>query len=238
MEVILKYGANINTLSPEKSSTPFITALESRRGRKLIQKLLACGAGITLGDTPALFAAIKNEEPEPVSAVLDAGADINGAYYSKSGNSVLTPLLAAAVRNDCTFEDIEEDAEVWNVRLAIQVMLLERGANPLMELQGNDTTVLHEIAYYHGLIAPTVDSGVDLEVKDSQGRTPLLVACSPIDKSCRCTRDESTPRELILAGADVHATDSSGSTPDTGYSASPVPNRLLALGKRRLSFRQ
>jgi len=73
--------------------------------------------------------------------------------------------------------------------------------------------VLHEVSHYHGYIAAILEAGVDLETRNSQGHTPILAACSPIDNMYRVTEDESTPRELILAGAIIHVTDNAGCTP-------------------------
>jgi ankyrin repeat protein len=92
------------------------------------------------------------------------------------------------------------------------VLLLQRGADPLLELQDGKTTVIHEIAYQQGNIAPILKFGVDLEIKDSQNRTPLLVACAP-DTSIGRRENENTTCDLILAGADIQARDIDGSTP-------------------------
>ena len=215
LEVLLRYGANINTLSPENGLTPLIAALDSKRGRKLIQKLLDCGADITLGEVPALFAAIESEDPEATTAVLDAGADVNAKYHPEErkkwgkGPEVETPLLSAAVKDGLAISD----AESRTAREAIVALLLQRGSNPLMKLQDGKTTVIHEIAHYHGLIVSILKAGVDLEIRDAHGRTPLLSACTPVENSYRVTEDESTPRKLILAGSNIHTTDNAGSTP-------------------------
>lgn len=219
LQVLLRHGANINALSPNSGSTPLIACLESKRGPKLVQKLLDCGADINLGEVPAIFVAIESEDPEVVTAVLDAGANVNAVYYPQrakkwgKGPKVETPLLAAAVKDGLAIRETKSDKETRKARIAILAVLLERGADPLMELEDGGTTVLHQIAYYHGLIAPILKTGVKFEIKDCQGQTPLLLACSPVDKSYRGTEDESTPRELILAGADINATDNTGSTP-------------------------
>lgn len=217
LEVLLRYGANVNALSPDNGATPLNAALESRRGRKVIQKLLNAGADITMGKVPAIFEAIESEEPEAAIAVLDAGADVNAVYlpeqpkkYGK-GPKIETPILSAALSDGLSLRNREADRR--SSREEIMTLLIQRGANPLLELQDGKTTVIHEIAYYHGLIAPILRGGVDLEIRDSQNRTPLLAACTPVEHSWRGTEDESTSCELILAGADIHAIDSDGSTP-------------------------
>jgi hypothetical protein len=54
-----------------------------------------------------------------------------------------------------------------------------------MELQDGKPTVLHEIAHYHGQVSHILKAGVDLEMRNSQGRTPLLAACAPVGNSYR-----------------------------------------------------
>jgi ankyrin repeat protein len=104
-----------------------------------------------------------------------------------------------------------------------------------MELQDGHTTVLHEISHYHGLIGPILKAGVNLEIRNTQNQTPLLAACSPIDPSYRVTEDESTPRELLLAGADIHVTDNTGSTPLHLATQSDLSKTLTLLLKRGAS---
>jgi hypothetical protein len=70
-------------------------------------------------------------------------------------------------------------------RVAIGAFLLQHGANPLMELQDGKPTVLHEIAHYHGQVSHILKAGVDLEMRNSQGRTPLIAACAPVGNSYR-----------------------------------------------------
>jgi ankyrin repeat protein len=215
LELLLTQGANVNTLSPDSGSTPLITALGSKRGVKLIQKLLDCGADISLGKLPALFAAIESENLEATAAILEAGTDINAIYrpecakkYNK-GPKIETPLLAAAIKDG----DMVIGTDTANSRASIMTLLLQRGSDPVMELRDGETTVLHEITYFSGLLGPILKTGVDLEIKDRQGRTPLLIACSPADIPYIAIKGEYAAHELIHAGANIRATDNAGSTP-------------------------
>lgn len=214
LDVLLAYGANVNALSPDNTSTPLTAALEARRGVQLIQKLLDRGADISLGAVPGLFVAIESEDLEATKAILDAGADINATYcpldkkmYGR-GPAIETPLLAAAMKE----WQIEIGDEGAQSRVSIMALLLEHGADPAMRLNDGETTVFHEIAYFSGILAPIINSGFDLEIKDRQGRTPLLRACFPIDLNYRGIAGEYAALELIRAGANIHATDNMGST--------------------------
>ncbi|RMZ41376.1 hypothetical protein AFCA_004741 [Aspergillus flavus] len=202
-EVVLRHGANINKLSPSNESTPLLVALKTKRGCKLVQRLLDHGADINLGPVPALFVAIESRDCEAIAMILDAGADVNAVYYPKrrygATPEVVTPLLAAAM----------EPREVGE---AIMVLLLQRGADPLLELEDSNSTVFHQIAHYHGRIGPILRSMPDvLDVTNRSGLTPLLSVCSSVDGYY--TGEESTSIELIHAGANINVTDKDGSTP-------------------------
>ncbi|KAH8802589.1 hypothetical protein F5884DRAFT_474728 [Xylogone sp. PMI_703] len=162
LEVLLRHGANINALSLDGSSTPLTACLESRRGQKLLQKLLNASANINLGRVPAIFKAIGSEDPEATVAILNAGGDVNTIYrpdepkrYS-NGPKVETPLLSAAFVGGLSLRHRETDRRCN--REETMAILLQRGANPLLELQDGKTTV-HEIVYHHGLIKPILKMG-------------------------------------------------------------------------------
>lgn len=213
--VLLKYVANINSVSPDNGLTPLIAALESNRDHKVIQRLLDAGADVTLGKVPAIFAAIETEDAKVVAAILVAGADANTEYRPETprkygrGPKVEMPLLAAALSSGFSLRDLRTRTP----KEEIMTLLLEHRANPLAKLEGDDGTILHSIAYYHGFIAPILKFGVDIESRDLRGQTPLLVACSPVETSYRALEDESTPCDLIHFGADFTVTDKAGSTP-------------------------
>ncbi|TVY92560.1 Ankyrin [Lachnellula willkommii] len=209
LDVLLKHGANINALSPKNGQTPLIAALESKRGRKIVKRLLDSGADVNLGETPAIFTALESGDLEATGAVIDAGAEVNALYCPKSslGRPVVeTPLITAAIKEPWTLRTRPKTRE------AIMDLLLERGGSPLLKLLDGETTVLHQIAQNHGLIQPIIRAGTDLEIQDVQGRTPLLSSCAPVAQYYRRTEDESTTRDLIIGGANIHAKDNAGST--------------------------
>ncbi|KAE8420071.1 ankyrin repeat-containing domain protein [Aspergillus pseudocaelatus] len=203
LEVVLRHGANINKLSPSNESTPLLVALEAERGCKLVQRLLDHGADINLGHVPALFAAIQSRDCGAIAVILNAGANVNAVYYPERPYEAIlkvkTPLLAAAL----------EPREVGET---IMTLLLQRGANPLLELEECNSTVFHQIAHHHGRIGPILKSIPEaLDVTDRNGLTPLLSVCSSVVGYN--TGEEATSIELIHAGANIHATDKDGSTP-------------------------
>ena len=67
----------------------------------------------------------------------------------------------------------------------------------------NKQTVLHMIGVPEELVRWLVEQGLDIDVRDQLGKTPL---------HCHCWRNENVPL-LIELGADIMARDVSGATP-------------------------
>ncbi|KAJ9217896.1 hypothetical protein DTO166G4_287 [Paecilomyces variotii] len=221
LDTVLAHGANINAQSPEDGSTALQRALKYRWGRPMIERLLRHGADINLGHVPGIHAAVESLSIEACEAILDAGADPNTfrdrpkgqrRYFAHTeGPHVETPLLAAAMKS--SYEYDHEDDEL-DKRAPIISILLQRGADPLLELPGESTTttVFHEICHYHGIVSPFLEAGIDLERTNAAGLTPLLVSCASPKRLKNSLRHESTPIELINAGANIHAVSPQGSS--------------------------
>ncbi|KAL4922034.1 ankyrin repeat-containing domain protein [Aspergillus aurantiobrunneus] len=219
LDIVLTHGANINAQLPKDGSTALQRALKFRWSRPIIERLLRHGADISLGDVPAIHAAVESRVVESCEAILNAGADLNTLCHRPSGRRryfvrsegphIETPLLAAAMKSSYEYETRDLDK-----RTPVISFLLQQGADPLFELpgEGSTTTVFHEICHYHGIVSPFIEAGIDLETTNGDGLTPLLVSCSSPKTLKNSLRHESTPIELINAGANVHATDRHGST--------------------------
>jgi ankyrin repeat protein len=94
-------------------------------------------------------------------------------------------------------------------------LLISHGANPYRPLKEGTTTVFHEICAVNGLVRAIIEAGIDLEIKDGEGRTPLLRSCDLTHLTFtfhRAIQGEHVSLELIKGGANVHAIDNSGST--------------------------
>jgi ankyrin repeat protein len=90
-------------------------------------------------------------------------------------------------------------------------LLINYDANPYQPLKEGTSTVFHEICAVNGLVRAIIEAGTDLEMKDCEGRTPLLRSCDPTHRN-RAIEAEHASLELIKGGANVHAMGSSGST--------------------------
>lgn len=223
LDTILVHGANINAQSPEDGSTVLERALKYRWGRPIIERLLCHGADINLGHVPAIHAAIESRSIGACEVILEAGADLNTfrhrpkghrRYFSHTeGPHVETPLLAAAMRSSYEFD---HEGDQLDKRAPMISILLQRGADPLLELPGESTTatttVFHEICQYHGIVSPFLEAAIDLERTDAAGLTPLLVSCASPKRLNNPLRHESAPIELINAGANIHAVSPQGSS--------------------------
>ncbi|KAK2759133.1 hypothetical protein FQN54_003232 [Arachnomyces sp. PD_36] len=221
LDIILAHGANINAQSPEDGSTALQRALKYRWERPMIERLLCHGADINLGHVPAIHSAIESRSIEACEVILDAGADLNTfrhrpkrkrRYFAHTeGPHVETPLLAAAMKSSYEYDyggdELDKQASIISV-------LLQRGADPLLELPGENTTttVFHEICHYHGIVSPFLRAGIDLERTDAAGLTPLLVSCASPMRLESSIRHESAPIELINAGANIHTVSPEGSS--------------------------
>ncbi|KAL5042082.1 ankyrin repeat-containing domain protein [Aspergillus fruticulosus] len=222
LDVVLGHGANINFRSPKDGSTALLDALRSRQSYKVIERLLHFGADLNAGKVPAIIVAVESKDVRCLKAVLDAGADPNTLYrpdrprYFSDGPRAETPLMAAALADTYGWPESHSSSKVPLVSL-----LLERGADPLRVLSSEETkagtwtTVFHEICHYHGLVSlilSTTDINLGLDTVNGDGVTPLLIPCR-LFKNRASEHGDSTPRHLILAGANIHATDPNGSTP-------------------------
>jgi ankyrin repeat protein len=214
LDVLLEHGANVNIVASETSLTPLNTALESHCGPQVTQKLLDHGADGSFGPKPAIASAIDSLDYASLEILLKAGADPNEVYMSneskryEDGPKQETPLQNSACPTRIYGYDPYTDSE----RGAVISLLLKYGAHPYQPLMDGTTTVLHEIAAINGLLKHMLVDGVDLEQKDSIGRTPLMRSCDLPDYYKRAIETEYASLELIIAGADINIIDSNGST--------------------------
>jgi len=234
LDILLAAGANVNRLHPKTSLTPLNMALESRLGMETVQKLLDHGADMLLGNNPPLLSAIRGADVEATRAMLKAGADPNGLMSSTLTTSTMLPLQEAAdAWCECEFGSDEGMEEMP----ALMKLLLEHGADPYKETVSStigQTKVFHHICSINGPIEPFLSKDIDLEVKDTRGRTPLHAACSYYGYIPQGGLD-FVAEKLIEADADVTALDNDGNTPlhhavQSGSDLSTVIQRLIYAG--------
>lgn len=195
ISVLLEAGADLHGQENDQHHTPLHNAAENGTA-EVVRTLLEAGAdpntwamGLGIdwgwGWTPLHLAARSNRDPDAVSALIEAGADLDarsGTRY-REGNS---PLHYAG----------------QNPNPAVTAVLLDAGAD-VNARSRTGRTPLHEAAAHAsdpGVIELLVEAGADVNAHDANGYTPLHSAAwfNP--------RPEITAA-LIAAGADVNARD-------------------------------
>jgi ankyrin repeat protein len=219
LDVLLEHGANVNMVASKTNLTPLNSALEAKRGPSIVKKLLNYGADGTFGPKPAIASAIDSLDYQSLEILLAAGADPNIVYklmvlkrYDQE-TRFETPLQNAACAAQTHYGDIDgESFAPWlEKRGSVMTLLINHGANPYQPLKEGTSTVFHEICAVNGLVRAIIEAGTNLEMKDCEGRTPLLRSCDLTHRN-RAIEGEHASLELIKGGANVHATDNSGST--------------------------
>ena len=121
---------------------------------KIVQKMLDSGADANAKDewgfTPLHFAAAFNDDPDIITALIDAGANLNA--HDKEWSA--TPLHWAAWSND---------------NPGIIIALVDGGADPNVR-DAKDSTPLHAAADQSSnpeIIMTLLDSGADVSLRDA-----------------------------------------------------------------------
>jgi ankyrin repeat protein len=166
IKLLLEAGAEVNSVLPPQAaegagSTPLHGAVGNSQVA-VIRELIAAGADPYRANTEhvtPLMTAILTEDEQALQALIDAGVDVNRPLPPEVG---LT-LLAGAVRFG---------------RPDTVELLLKNGANPNLAAPGNGTTALHHAAALGDIPVARLllNHGADIELRDSQGMTPLLFA--------------------------------------------------------------
>ena len=172
-ETIAKVGLPVPKPDPARTeySTLFDLCKSGEATPERVQEFLDLGADVKatesdrIGVTPLVAAARFSKNPEVVTLLIKAGADVN----TKSEDGV-TALYMAAFGN--------ENPEVLTV-------LIEAGAD-VNAKDNNGETPLHAAAasFYENLKILTllIQAGADVNAKDNNGETPLDLAEAAVYK--------------------------------------------------------
>ena len=145
-----------------------------------------------------LHGAIRDGKLLIVQLLIELGADIRSPYEDR------TPLQQAASL---------QDPEITKI-------LLAKGAHELCTEEDSDPESQPPLHYaiacgFDRTMKALIDGGMDINVRNKRGQTPLMLACGTTARSEDSTL-KSLPhtmaRILIENGADVHLTDVSGSS--------------------------
>ena len=190
MKVLLRRSAKVN-LEDSEGRTPLIDAFTEGVG--VVQTLLQHGADTTLGQMPPTYHAAASGDVEIIQALIDAGADCN-VRISKSSLHEDIPeseplLLHLAHSHFNTGKEQERTLAIIN--------LLLRHLQPRVDIEnisGNGSLTLSVVAARRGFIESFVSFGLELEARDPNGLTSILVAY----------KHRSGPATIALMEADAH----------------------------------
>ncbi|KAH7343060.1 ankyrin repeat-containing domain protein [Rhexocercosporidium sp. MPI-PUGE-AT-0058] len=232
VEILLRHGADPNVLDNNGVTCLNLAGSNS----PVIQKLIKAGADVSAGSKPFVFDAIAAFDLDTVKLLREMGSDYNvrpapekeddsdenenesrkarrrreKLYYSKTVAEMSYPIHYAASAAFNRSSDKEK-------MIPIIQELLKGNANPLLTFNEEGDSILHDIFENGGIVEPFLEiQGLDLEVRDSKGKTYLLAACSTADDYSQNYDKEwlvaqPSPAQLLLAkGADISAIDNEG----------------------------
>jgi ankyrin repeat protein len=206
LEILLRYGADPNGVCSsvwerDRDDRPLNYAIASYRDIGILQLLIDNGASICDGSKPPVYTAVHRNHLPALELLLKAGADPNG-----TGDQC--PLIKASETLRCgnPVPICSNDA--------VMELLLRYGAQPLKPFEDSDgsSTVLHEICARNGNVQPIVAFGCDLNIRDANGRTPLMRACMYIEEDLDDIVVNSKAADLLAGGADPGLVDHDEST--------------------------
>ncbi|CAG8192289.1 unnamed protein product [Penicillium salamii] len=214
LRILLKHGADPNCRKGNYNWTPFHTAVETGADLETITLLLEHGASIGTESARLINSAIHESNLPMIELLLKAGADANGA-----DDPQYIPLLQNVTYSN-TGNDIRSERE------AVMSLLLRYGADPLRSIENGSTTVFHKLCgnYYDPPLGPILAMGIDIDIRDSQGRTAL-----------GNSQNVHMAVALIEAGANIHATDHAGCTALYHTADEGRPDIIVELLKRSAS---
>lgn len=230
--LLLERGADPNTMD-ENGLTCLSAAMHDV---ELVRLLIKHGTDITLGRNPVLLSAIDTQDITTIAMLLEAGANCN--MLVKKPNDAFNRSASHNQHQDVEYYPVHYAASsnfnADNRRgSAIQIikLFLENGADPYLEFRQNKT-ILHDLLATGGVFLPFLEiPNLDLERRDSKGRTLLLAACKSrygtntpamlphppnpyehiqVDKVARTSGDPSPARTIYELGADLMVVDNDG----------------------------
>ncbi|CAG7983898.1 unnamed protein product [Penicillium olsonii] len=189
LRMLLKHGADAKDTRNDHADSLLSTAVENGGDAWIIALLLEHGASIEPGDDKLLTLAIRRNSLATVELLLKNGADPNATNDWRKA-----PLL-----------EEPRSAKLLSEHAAIVSLLLRYGADPLLLIEDGSTIVFHTLCTNHWggtSLGPILEMGIDVDTKDSEGRTALSRSANCFDVALK----------LIEAGADLDMIDPTGST--------------------------
>ncbi|CAN5392440.1 hypothetical protein BH11ARM1_BH11ARM1_09890 [soil metagenome] len=183
-KLLIAKGADVNARQPDQGYTALIMAAQQAKGSALVQLLLDRGAKVSIPMTDGLTAlhmAIRFKNPEAVSALLKAGADVNARTKQNpnlSNDAQSKASIAQSFEPGYTESGrtpVFELANAWDLKIA---QLLKGAGAHFRSVDRSGWTLLH-LAVKSGDISnvkPLLELGLDPNDASVGGFTPLHIA--------------------------------------------------------------
>jgi len=231
---LLSHRANPNLLNNEQL-TP-LTA--SRCSSSIIALLVSHGADVLAGAKPFIFTCIEVQDLPTIRLLVSMDANLNVKLppaeeppLASDGDSDLLQWHRRRAWVPLEFENREAAKNLFPVHFAAGTVfnteekrgemipiietLLKGGADPTLAVNDEGDGIIGDICVRGGILAPFLQMpDLDLEVRDSKGRTLLLCACTTDenwhDYGLRSSSLPSDVSLLLERGADITAVDNDG----------------------------
>lgn len=232
--ILLQHGADPNILDNDG-----LTCLNlAGSNASIIRTLINAGANVSVGKKPFVFDAIAALDLETVKLLREMGSDFNvrpapeeseeegnadsddedvgffqyqmRLFNSKTTEEMSYPIHYAASSN---FNNSKSKEKM----IPIIKELLSGRANPFLPFNDDSDSILHDLFENEGIVEPFIEiPDLNLEARDSMGKTYLLAACSTADDYWRnhdmawLVAQPSSAQLLLAKGADISAVDNEG----------------------------
>jgi ankyrin repeat protein len=230
VNILLEAGADPNILDSENESCLNKAGSDS----KIAHLLIKHGADVSAGKKPFIFRAIESLDLATVDILISMKANCNVRPTQPKQDIPEDEdednFFMAQERMWAMMMDVSESsypihfaaqkkfntAELKPKMIPIIESLLRGGADPMLPYNEEGDPILHEICESEGIIEPFLDArNVDLEARDSKGRTPLLAACvAPHGRHLEgkgwVYPQPSNAELLFEKGVDITVTDNEG----------------------------
>jgi ankyrin repeat protein len=174
-KTLLELGANPNHVDLHGNTALNITQSNVTVADMLIKN----GASLFTGEVPVIISAIVKGNVPLLRICLENGVDLNIPMRTKSNEKDQMLKYPLCIAVEATNERFTNSYPITKTRLEVIKLLLEYGANVDIPWDDNTAFIHHVFAAYRiEVFEQFMKLGFDPNMRDQQGRTVFLAACS------------------------------------------------------------